>query len=94
MSIIIKTKHFASGKKLFSADVDGLSAIVRGMAIDHARNRIKTVNPTAFTDISTGVAAAAPYGFVDAPMPVAAFNAASAGGAQCRFPLAISVPGE
>jgi hypothetical protein len=82
MSIVIRNRHFTAGKKLFSADADGLSAVLRGMAVDNARIRIKLANPLVFTDSTTGTSTGAPYKVVDVPLPLTAFNATTAGGAQ------------
>jgi hypothetical protein len=82
MTIRIKKDQFSGTSKVFSRDPDGLAAILRGLAIDMARNRLNALNPTVFTDNSTGTAAD-PYVLVNAPIaPSGVFNALVAGGVQ------------
>ena len=81
MSIIVKNRHFTASKNVYTADMNvGLGAIVRGLAIDNARVRIKAAALTAFTDSSTGTSSGSPYTMVDLPLPRTPFNATSAGG--------------
>jgi hypothetical protein len=79
MTIRVSPSHFSGHGKVFTREADGLAAIVRGLAIDHARIKVATANPADFTDNSTGVVAGE---VVDLILPTAAFDASAAGGAD------------
>lgn len=81
MTVRISLRHFIGSKKVFSREPEGLAAILRGVAADNARLRLKTLALTALTDNTTGVSSGAPYTVVDTAIPTAAFNATAANGA-------------
>ena len=68
-AVYLKLRHFTAAKNVYAADANGLAAILRGIAIDSGRAHIKNLAPTHFTDNSTGTATAAPYSYVDVPLP-------------------------
>jgi hypothetical protein len=78
MAIRVKPFHFSGAGKVHGRDADALGAIVRGLAIDHARAKAASATIADLTDNTTGVAAAS---VVDLVLPTAAFDASSAGGA-------------
>jgi hypothetical protein len=75
----VKPFHFSGAGKVHGRDADALAAIVRGIAIDLAREKAATAAIGDLTDNTTGVAAAS---IVDLVLPMAVFDASSAGGAQ------------
>lgn len=78
-AIKVRKDYFSGHSKVFDAGPDALGNIIRGLAIDNARNRIEAAAVADWTDNSTGTAAAA---LVAMPLPSAAIDATSAGGAQ------------
>lgn len=78
-AILIKRHQFSGLGKVYSRDPDGLSAILRGIAIDNARLKVEVSGVKQFTDNSTG---AAYSGLVALTIPLVAIDATSAGGAQ------------
>lgn len=76
-AIRISKDYFSGNGRLFGKD--GLGEVIRGLAIDHARNKVGPANVPALTDNTTGAAAAS---VVDLVLPTAPFDATSAGGAQ------------
>jgi hypothetical protein len=78
-AIRVKPFHFTGAGKVHGRDADALGAIVRGLAIDLARDKAATAAIADLTDNTTGVAAAS---VVDLVLPTAVFDASSAGGAQ------------
>jgi hypothetical protein len=55
-AILIKRHQFSGLGKVYSRDPDGLSAILRGIAIDNARLKVEVSGVKQFTDNSTGTA--------------------------------------
>lgn len=83
----VKRGHFSGVGKVHDAAYDGLAEIIRGLAIDNARNKIESAGVTDATDSSTGTAVTADAtrltaGIVALAIPTAFFDAASAGGAD------------
>jgi hypothetical protein len=79
MTIKISKSKFSGNAFLYDTGVEGLGAVVRGLAIDHARRVIESTQIGDFIDNSTGTAAAT---FVNLLAEPAVFDATSAGGAQ------------
>jgi hypothetical protein len=75
-AIKVKEGQFAGSAQLYGKN--GLDALVRGLAIDNARNRFAAANVADLTDNTTGAAGAS---LVDLKDHVTPFNASSAGGA-------------
>jgi len=78
-TIKIKRHQFSGLSKVYSREPDGLAAILRGLAIDSARLKVEVSGVKQFTDNSTGAGGAS---IVALPIPSAAIDATSAGGAQ------------
>jgi hypothetical protein len=78
-AILIKRHQFSGLSKVYSGDPDGLSAILRGIAIDNARLKVEVSGVKQFTDNSSGAASS---GLVALTIPLVAIDATSAGGAQ------------
>lgn len=76
MTAVVKSRHFSAASKVFTGEADGLSAIIRGLAIDNARQALLVTNIAAITDSSTGTAdgatSANDYTFAD--VPIAAYG--------------------
>ncbi len=81
MSIVLRSRHFTGSKKVFTAEPDGLANIIRALAVDNARIRLKAVAPASLTDNSTGTAAGG-GALADLVLPAAPFNATAGNGAQ------------
>lgn len=78
-AIKVTQEYFSSSAKLYGAD--GLGAVIRGLAIDHARIKVMAADIEDLTDNSGGSDAGA-TGLVDLDVPTAAFDATSANGAD------------
>jgi hypothetical protein len=77
MTTKIRVGQFSGLGKLFSREPDGLSAILRGLAIDNARLKIEVAGVRDFTDNSGGTPTP-----ILMTLPTTAIDATSAGGAQ------------
>lgn len=77
-AIKVTKNHFTGAGKLYDRK-DGLDAIIRGLAIDHAQIKLQVAGIPDLTDNTTGTAGAALVDLNDAP---ASFNATSANGVQ------------
>lgn len=75
-SIKINLNYFAASARLHGAD--GLGAVVRALAIDHARIKLQSADIEDLTDNTTGTPAAL---LVNLDLPAAAFDASVANGA-------------
>jgi len=75
----VNQEYFASSGRLYGRD--GLGAAIRGLAIDHARIKIMAADIEDLTDNSTGINLAG-AGLTDLAIPITAFDATLANGAQ------------
>ena len=75
-AIKVTQDYFGSSGRLYGSD--GLGAVIRGLAIDHARTKIMTSDVPDLTDNSTGTAGAS---LVDQVVPTE-FDATTANGAD------------
>ena len=82
-AIRVRPDHFSGASKLHTRDVDGLAAMVRGLAIDNARRVCEVAAVGQFVDNSTGTAVTVKqFTFPDFTIPTVAFNATASGGVQ------------
>lgn len=82
MTAEISNHHFFGTSKVFGKEADALTAVIRGLAIDNARNRLQAAAIAALTDSTGGTASALPYTVADVPVPTTAFDATSLSGVQ------------
>lgn len=76
-AIKVTQEYFGSSARLYGPN--GLGAVIRGLAIDHARIKLQLAAVPDLVDNTTGVAGTK---VVDVPIPSAAFNATSVNGTQ------------
>jgi len=79
LAVPVSTRHFSGGGKTGDLNAASLTNIVRGLAMDHARQRVENAGVADVTDSSAGTAASDSVALV---IPTAAFNAVSVNGAQ------------
>jgi hypothetical protein len=86
-AVFVKRAQFSGESKVASREVDGLAAIVRGLAIDNAIAKLQVAAVSAVTDSTTGTAAIPPTMGGDGALPLVnliaptgVYNAVSAGG--------------
>jgi hypothetical protein len=81
-AVKVRLGQFSGLGKVYSRDNDGLAAIVRGLAIDHARLVLEVSGVSDLTDNTTGTNGGAIVNMVGPAFASGVYNAVSGGGAQ------------